>query len=313
MKRFAFLLAWAVAVCASRADLQTFTTLLTFTGTSGVAIGASACGSLTLNGTALYGMTAYGGANGNGNIFSVGEDGTNYQNLLSFTGTSGVASGRTPNGGVTIVGATIYGVTQVGGANGYGNIFSVGVGGTNYQNLVSFTGSSAMASGNQPEGTLALAGTTLYGMTRYSSYIGYGGIFSIGVGGANFQDLLYFTGTGGTASGWMPLGSLTVGGTKLYGMTYEGGTNGVGNVFSTGTNATNYQNLVSFNDSGGTPSGRAPSGSLTVNGATLYGATAFGGSGYGNIFSVGTNGTNYQNLLSFTGTGGCGKRSGCKW
>ena len=26
--------------------------------------------------------------------------------------------------------------------------------------------------------------------------------------------------------------------------------------------------------------------------------------GYGNIFSVGTNGTNYQNVLSFTGTGG---------
>ncbi len=33
-----------------------------------------------------------------------------------------------------------------------------------------------------------------------------------------------FTGTGGTASGWQPLGSLTLSGTTLYGMTFAGGT-----------------------------------------------------------------------------------------
>ena len=43
-------------------------------------------------------MTTPGG-NGTwlfGNIFSVGTNGTNYQNLVSFTGTGGTASGKMP-------------------------------------------------------------------------------------------------------------------------------------------------------------------------------------------------------------------------
>ena len=54
-----------------------------------------------------------------------------------------------------------------GGSNAKGNIFSVGTIGTNYHNLVSFTGSGGMASGLKPYGSLTLAGTTLYGMTQY--------------------------------------------------------------------------------------------------------------------------------------------------
>ena len=69
-------------------------------------------GSLTLNGTTLYGMTLQGGSNGDGNIFSVGIDGTNYQNLVSFTGTGGTASGSFSTWRLTLNGTTLYGMTS---------------------------------------------------------------------------------------------------------------------------------------------------------------------------------------------------------
>ena len=44
-------------------------------------------GSLALSGTTLYGMTVEGGSSGDGNVFSLGTNGSGYQNLLSFSGT----------------------------------------------------------------------------------------------------------------------------------------------------------------------------------------------------------------------------------
>ena len=295
------------ALCASGADSQTFKTLIQFSGTSGAALGANPNGSLTLSGTTLYGTTALGGTNNDGSVFSIGIDGTSYQNLLSFTGTGGAASGAFPGDSLTLSGTTFYGMTSSGGANGLGNVFSVGVDGTNHQDLVSFTGFSGTASGSYPGGSLALSGTTLYGMTEQGGAYSAGTVFSVGTVGTNYQNLVTFTRSSGTAIGGMPGRSLTVSGTQLYGMTSEDGLgSGYGTIYVVGTGGTNYKSLLSF---GGTISGRYPYGSLTLDGTTLYGMTVYGGKdGYGNIFSVGMDGTSYQDLLSFTGTGGpaCG-------
>ena len=305
MKCFACAITLCVALCASSGDSQTLTTLVQFTGTGGTASGLNPYGSLTLGGTRLYGMTNSGGANGDGNIFSAGTDGTNYQNLVSFTGAGGTASGEAPNGSLTLSGTTLYGMTTAGGADGFGNIFSVGTDGMNYQNLVSFTGAGGAASGEAPYGSLTLSGTALYGMTSAGGANVDGNIFSVRTDGTNYQNLVSFTGTGGTAIGDLPHGSLTLSGTMLYGMTLQGGANFFGNVFSAGTGGTNYQNLVSFTGTSGSASGQHPQGSLTLDGTTLYGMTGEGGAiGFGNVFTVGTDGTNYQNLISFTGTSG---------
>ncbi len=103
MKSFASAIAICLAPCAGTADSQTFTTLVQFTGTGGTASGWNPIGSLMISGTALYGMTFYGG----GNIFSVGTDGANYQNLVSFSG--GVAGGG-PEGSLTLDGMALYGM-----------------------------------------------------------------------------------------------------------------------------------------------------------------------------------------------------------
>jgi hypothetical protein len=87
-------------------------------------------------------------------------------------------------------------------SNGVGNVFSVGVNGTGFQNLLSFTGSGGAAPGRNPQGSLALSGTTLYGMTTEAFFNGgEGNVFSVGINGAGYQDVVSFTGTRGAAPG----------------------------------------------------------------------------------------------------------------
>ena len=200
--------ALAVAICASSANSQTFTTLIRFTGTGGTASGANPDGSLIDSGGTLFGMTFGGGANGRGNVFSVGMNGTNYQNLVSFTYSSGTAMGKYPEGSLIASGSTLYGMTSGGGDAYPGNIFSVGVNGTNYQNLISFTDSSGTAIGAYPFGNLIASDSTFFGMTNQGGAHFVGTVFSVGTNGTSFQSLVSFTGTSGTASGQEPPGQL---------------------------------------------------------------------------------------------------------
>ncbi len=287
-----------------------FRNVVSFSGTGGATSGLSpSYGSLTIAGTTLYGMTQSGGSHGNGNIFSVGTDGTNFQNLVSFN--SSGSNGFSPQGSLTLSDSTLFGMTYYGGS-GLGTVFSVGINGTNYRNLVNFTNTSGTAAGGEPFGDLTLSGTSLFGMTSAGG-AGYGTLFSVGTDGTGFGNLVVFSGTGGPASGKNPHGDLTLSGTTLYGLTLEGGTNGVqggqaggpyayGNLFSVGTNAANYQSLVSFTGNSGKAIGEYPSGGLTLSGTTLYGMTQNGGTqGQGNIFSVGIDGSGYDDLYDFSG------------
>ncbi len=179
-----------------------------------------------------------------------------------------------------------------------------------FRTLLAFTGTSGAAIGAEPQGSLISDGTTLYGMTLYGGVNSYGNVFSVATDGSSYHNLLSFTGTGGEASGALPYGNLTLSGTVLYGMTSEYDTGQYGNIFSVATNGTNYQNILSFTANGGTASGQSPFGGLTLSGTTFYGATFYGGGSNGVnsdgfVFSVGTNGTNYQHLVSFNaGSGG---------
>jgi uncharacterized repeat protein (TIGR03803 family) len=185
-----------------------------------------------LSGTTLYGATIAGGNGGNGKgkgiIFSVGTDGTGYRVLLSFTGTGGSASGSSPEGNLSLCGTTLYGMTFSGGADNDGVIFSLGTDGTNYQNVLSFTGVGGSAIGQYPQGSLTLSGTTLYGMTSAGGADGHGNIFSVGTNGLDYQNLYSFT--NGT-DGDYPIGDLTLSGGTLFGMA-DGGAQGGGTVFA---------------------------------------------------------------------------------
>ena len=81
--------------------------------------------------------------------------------LLSFNGTNG----ESPSGSLTLSadGSTLYGMTYDGGANDDGTIFSIPVTGGTPTILFSFNGTN----GEDPDGSLTLSGSTLYGMTDY--------------------------------------------------------------------------------------------------------------------------------------------------
>ena len=123
--------------------------------------------------------------------------------------------------------------------------------------------------------------------------------------GQTYRVLASFDGTNGAN----PWGGLTASGSTLYGMTSQGG-GGYGNIFSINTDGSGGINsLVSFTGKTGNYQGAYPHRDLIVNGTTLYGmTTGFNDSNNtnysnGNIFSVNTNGTNFQNLHSFTEKG----------
>ncbi len=112
------------------------TTLVSFDGTDG----AIPYGSLTLSadGSTLYGMTTYGGANNDGAIFSIPVSGGTPTTLLSFNGTDGA----NPYGDLTLSGSTLYGMTDRGGVNGDGTIFSIPATGGTPTTLLSFDGTN---------------------------------------------------------------------------------------------------------------------------------------------------------------------------
>ena len=219
-------------------------------------------------------MTAAGGSYNDGIVFSINTDGTGYQNLFSFNG----SNGWNPSGSLTVIGSTLYGMTQQanngGLGTGTGNLFSINTDGTGFHKLLAFTGSN----GYYPWGVLTPSGSTLYGMTESGGSGGDGTIFSINADGTGYQTLLSFN----SKNGAFPYGSLILSGSTLYGMTSELGI-GDGNVFSINTDGSAYEDLFDFNG----PDGSSPFGSLILGGSTLYGMTEWGGSSDdGVVFSL---------------------------
>ena len=302
-------LASVLAIPVSISQAQTLTTLFNFDGTHG----ANPYGDLILSGSTLYGMTWYGGnmtlsgGYGDGTVFSIPVGGGTPTTLFNFDGTHG----DQPFGSLILSGSTLYGMTAGGGnmtlSGGYGDgtVFSIPVGGSTPTTLFNFDGTH----GANPEGSLILSGSTLYGMTKFGDTNNAGTVFSIPVGGGTPTTLFDFDGIHGR----YPDGSLTLSGSTLYGMTVGGGNMTLNGGYGDGT-------IFSIPVGGGTPTtlfnfdgthGASPSGSLILSGSTVYGMTSNGGNmslnngnGDGAVFSLPVGGGTATTLFSFDGTHG---------
>jgi uncharacterized repeat protein (TIGR03803 family) len=283
--------------------------------------GACPMGSLTLSGSTLYGMTSGGGAynqkkGGNGTIFKINTDGSDYKVLYSFGSVTN--DGAYPMGSLTLSGSTLYGMTASGGAcnkknGGNGTIFKINTDGADYKVLYSF--GSVKNDGAYPEADLTLSGSTLYGMTTAGGSssanifgsAGDGTIFKIDTNGAGYQVLYRFSNY--PKGGACPFGSLTLSGSTLYGMAYAGGADydqksgGIGAIFKINTDGTGHEVLYDFGSVAN--DGAYPISSLTLSASTLYGMTMKGGAynrntgGRGTIFKINTDGADYKVLYSF--------------
>jgi len=255
------------------------------------------------SGSTLYGMTQLGGTDNVGVLFKVNTNGSGYQVLRKFAGKApglnddgSVTDGALPLGTPVISGTTLYGMTSMGGADGFGTIFKVETNGTGFALLHSF-----LISGNDghlPIGSLLLDGDVLYGLTPSGGTVSaIGTLFSIHTDGSNYLKLHDFdVANDGIVT---PQGSLTISGTTLYGTCQMGGPIGGGGVFRIETNGTGYQVVHNFVGSG--TDGYGPTGPLVVDGTTIYGTTQSGGAGgVGCVFRMDTSGANAQLLKSFT-------------
>ncbi len=237
-------------------------------------------GNLILLGSEFYGTASFGGINNKGCIFRIDSNGNGYTNLVSFTGVTGTAPGTYPHGSLTLSpsGSILYGVTQDGGANNDGVIFSVDTNGLNYKDLFDFSGTN----GSEPAGSLLLANGVLYGTTTVGGAHSDGSLFSIDTNGNNFKDMFDFSGLNGKG----PYGDVILWGSQLFGMAEYNGASGAGVIFSIDTNGTGYKDRFDFN----TFDGDNPSGSFLLSGSSLYAMTSQGGlDNEGVVFKFDTN------------------------
>ncbi|HEY4311330.1 MAG TPA: choice-of-anchor tandem repeat GloVer-containing protein [Pirellulales bacterium] len=269
-------------------DGSNYRVLHSFVG--GASDGAIPDASPVLIGSVLYGTTSAGGASGDGTVYSINPDGSNFQIVHSFLG--GPADGANPYTEIVQVGSLLYGTTAAGGANGWGAAFSMALDGSNYQVLHSFTTGGFYGPGSQ----LFPVGSTLYGIAVFGGTNSDGYIYSMSDDGSDYQVLHNFTGTAG--DGVNPASNLTLIGSTFYGTTLYGGINSGGTIYSINADGSNYQVLHSLT----TLDGQYLYGSLTVVGSTLYGLAAGGGTfGGGTLFSLGTDGSNFEVEYNLSG------------
>jgi uncharacterized repeat protein (TIGR03803 family) len=236
----------------------------------------------------LYGTTYGGGAYGEGTVFSMTTGGT--ENVLYSFGHHG-SDGQNPNAGLVDVKGTLYGTTELGGANdNYGTVFRIAPTGKE-KVLYSFAGGS---DGIEPDAGLINVNGTLYGTTFSGDRYSGGTVYSISTTGT--EKVLHGFGRATGSDGANPVASLiNVKGT-LYGTTrYGGGSPCLGSdircgtVFSV-TTAGTEEVLHAFD--GGTD-GNFPSASLINVNGRLYGTANFGGDhkcleglGCGTVFAL---------------------------
>ncbi|MBI5843219.1 MAG: hypothetical protein HZB23_00960 [Deltaproteobacteria bacterium] len=255
----------------------------------------STCQQMATDGSKLYGMTTTGGANNRGSIFSTNIDGTGYAQLFSFSG----PDGADPQGAPVLSGTKLYGVTTFGGTTNGGVIWSMNTDGTGFSLVYDFGLDPADPA--FPVGTPILDNGRIYCMAQQNPQwpVSYkGAIFSVKTDGTGFQLLHGFT--GGVDDGQYPMGSLTLSGTKFYGMASEGGDSNRGVVFSMNKDGSAYTVIHEF--AGGVNDGNNPYSSVLVSGSKLYGMTPTGGdSDLGVVFSMNTDGTGFTLMHEFAG------------
>ncbi len=241
----------------------------------------------------FYGVTNIGGANNLGTVFKITTSGTETV-LYSFAG--GIGDGANPEGHlIQASDGNLYGLTQTGGAHGWGALFKITTSGTETV-LWSFGGTG---DGTAPVGSLVQASDgNLYGLTETGGANSVGTVFKITTSGT--ETVLHsFSGT--TADGGYPSPSsslIQASDGNLYGMTQSWGANGGGMVFRitlSGTESVRW----SF---GGTGDGASPQGGLIqASDGSFYGMTLVGGANnLGTVFKITTSGIETV-LHSFAG------------
>ncbi|MBL7898870.1 MAG: hypothetical protein JNJ99_10070, partial [Crocinitomicaceae bacterium] len=174
----------------------------------------------------LYGIAPSGGVNNDGIIFKTDTSGNNHQIVFNFDNTD---PGKAPWGGLLLADdGMYYGLTYLGGSNGYGTLFQYNPETKMYFNKFNFDN---WIYGKYPVGGLIQASNgKLYGMAEQGGASGFNGvIFEYDPTNEVMTKLHDFDGAN---SGSNPRGNLfQASNGKLYGLTCYGGLHNKGVLF----------------------------------------------------------------------------------
>lgn len=239
------------------------TTLASFSGMTGIPRGSTPLGRLIVDGATIYGTAQWGGAYDCGTVFSLPTSGATWATLATFSGITAISSGKLgcgPVAGLTLVGATLYGTTALGGPDDFGTLFKVSKTGTGFVSLRSF----AATDGSAPAAQLLAPGDGfLYGSTSGGGAGDSGIVFRFNIASAAFSTLYTFTASIGAG----PHSGLIIGqNSDLFGTTEAGGPASNGTAFRLSL-AGSHELLAAFT----TPNGWEPVGAplATTGGITV--------------------------------------------
>jgi uncharacterized repeat protein (TIGR03803 family) len=263
--------------------------------------GAKPRGDLVLDGNTLFGTTFFGGAAGNGTVFKINTDGSDFTVLQTFSatfqGTNNVSGnvfvhgtntdGANPIAGLTLAGDTLYGTTFYGGVFSNGVIFKIQKDGSGFGVLRYFpplvadtNGFGTNSDGANAWAGVALSGDELYEMTVNGENLYDGTLFKLKTNGDDYVVLKHYL----SADGAFPHTAPIVSGDTLYGTTFAGGDTNRGTIFKVHTDGSNYTVFKSLNPTDGFYSYSR----FVLSGSTLYGTTDYGGThGNGVVFAFG--------------------------
>ncbi len=235
----------------------------------------------------LYGTCSAGGVNNVGTMWEYNIGTSTFTKKFDFDALP-TGKGSTPRGRLLMhSNGTIYGTTQLGGANGGGCIFSYAPAATTNTKLYSFPALPGTATGTRPICGLAQASNgLLYGFAAAGGANAFGTIFSFNLTGSVYAKLYDFA----AATGRTPLAEfIQAPNGVLYAAASAGGANSGGAIFSWNIGTATYTDLVDLNST----TGYSPFSRMTLNSnGLLYGTTSAGGTNDAGViysFNTGTN------------------------
>ncbi|TAL03363.1 MAG: hypothetical protein EPO07_06360 [Verrucomicrobia bacterium] len=248
----------------------------------------------------LYGATRAGGTNGNGTIFRLNPDGSDFTLLYCFD--TNLNNGAFPlNSVIEGSDGKLYGRTCSGGTSNANTIFRLNKDGSDYEMLHSFT-VNLLYGGDAFSGLIEGSDGKLYGTTFYEGAIGRGSVFRMNKDGSGFETLHSFLDN--ATDGGFPFGPVWESNDGvLYGSTSEGGPADDGTLFKMNRDGSGYQVLQTFNSVNGL--GYLPvAPPVEGPGGLLYGTTYYSGINQtGTIYQMRKDGGDFQFLYEFQNNG----------
>jgi uncharacterized repeat protein (TIGR03803 family) len=214
----------------------------------------------------LYGLTYEGGTKNRGVLFEYDIANKAYSRKINFGGGN---KGENPRGSlIEVSNGKLYGMTSMGGTNGFGIIFEYDFITNTFSKKVDFDNTTK---GSSPYGSLIKASNgKLYGITYGGGVHSKGAIFEYDYVNNIFAKKKDFD---GSIFGAYPYGSLIqASNDKLYGMTSSGGVNNLGVFFEFNITFNSLKILKDFDE---TDKGKKPYGNLLqAKNGKLYGITS---------------------------------------